>query len=385
MRALGVIASGVVAVSLAASGSANAGGNAFPGKSGRIAFVRVVAGSSPSGVPLAKPPTIYTLRPDGGGIRPLSTPRAYDYEPAWSPDGTMVAFRRLTDPPRFASSEIFVVRADGSGLERLTTNADAEKTPAWSPDGSRIAFERAGAVWVMRANGTHQRRLVAGAGSPAWSPDGRWIAYVRDTAIGLVRTDGTRRRRLGRSEYYGDKFGVGEPVEWTPDGRVAFVSSADGVTTMTTRGKVVSRLGEGRQPAWSPDGRRLVVTVFGNIEPYSDRLDVVGADGEGRRPLTRSTDPVEDFMADWQPVCTRRGTERRDMLSGTRRDELLCGLGGADVLDGGAGADRIFGGSGSDTILSRDGEFDVVGCGAGRDAVVADRTDLVGLDCEVRR
>jgi hypothetical protein len=66
--------------------------------------------------------------------------------------------------------------------------------------------------------------------------------------------------------------------------------------------------------------------------------------------------------------------------------ELLCGLAGADLVRGGGGRDRLFGAEGDDRIDARDGVFDVVGCGAGRDTVTADRGDLVGADCErVRR
>jgi hypothetical protein len=42
----------------------------------------------------------------------------------------------------------------------------------------------------------------------------------------------------------------------------------------------------------------------------------------------------------------------------------------------------LYGGDGNDVIRARDGSFDVVGCGPGRDAVIADRVDLVGVDCE---
>jgi hypothetical protein len=52
------------------------------------------------------------------------------------------------------------------------------------------------------------------------------------------------------------------------------------------------------------------------------------------------------------------------------------------VLDGGGGADVIDGQAGDDAIGSRDGAFDVVRCGGGTDAVVADRIDLVNRDCE---
>jgi RTX calcium-binding nonapeptide repeat (4 copies) len=85
---------------------------------------------------------------------------------------------------------------------------------------------------------------------------------------------------------------------------------------------------------------------------------------------------------DWRPVCGLRGGPRADRLQGGDGAELVCGLGGNDAITGGAGRDRLFSEGGADRIFAQDGEFDVVGCGAGRDTVDADTGDLVGLDCE---
>lgn len=79
------------------------------------------------------------------------------------------------------------------------------------------------------------------------------------------------------------------------------------------------------------------------------------------------------------------GGTQADILRGTGGTDLICGLGGNDTIAGGRGSDRLFGEDGNDRILARDGRFDVVGCGRGRDAVVADRIDLVGRDCGVSR
>lgn len=361
-----------------------------PGANGRIAFVRVVASPEPGG-PVMSPAAIFTVATDGSALRPVgaSGARPYSYEPAWSPDGERLAFSGFVESSRTlaeTSRELFVVSADGSKLVRLTTNTVYDKSPSWSPDGSRIAFERAGAVWVMHADGSHARRVVPDARAPSWSPDGRSIAYVRGSgSIELARPDGTGQRRLVRSSYYSSKLGFGEAVEWSADGRVVFVDDRYVVRTMTTDGSRIRRVGDGRQPAWSPDGRRVVVTVWSEVEPHPNRLDVLSADGSGRRPLTRGTALVHDSDPDWQPLCTRRGGAGRDVLMGTAGGELICGRGGADRIDGGRGLDRLFGGPGDDVLVAVDGGFDIVGCGPGVDTIRADRGDLVGVDCELRR
>ena len=363
---------------------------AHQGSNGRIAFVRVVASPEPGG-PVMSPAAIFTVAADGSDLRPVgaSGARPYSYEPAWSPDGERLAFSGFLESSRTlaeTSRELFVVSADGSRLERLTTNSVSDRSPSWSPDGSRVALERAGSIWVMRADGSRARRIVPDARAPSWSPDGRWIAYVRGSGtIELARPDGTGQRRIALSSYYGSNAGFGESVEWSGDGRVVFVDEREIVRTTTTDGSGTRRVADGRQPAWSPDGRRVVVTVSSEVRPHPNRLDVLAADGSGRRPLTRGTALVHDSDPDWQPLCTRRGGRGRDVLTGTAGSELLCGRGGADRIDGGRGLDRLFGGPGNDVLVAVDGGFDVVGCGPGVDTVRADRGDLVGVDCELRR
>ena len=353
---------------------------AYPGWSGRIVFVRQVSGPSPSGLPL-RSHALYTIRSNGTDERLLVDARAWD--PAWSPDGESVVFSNDVDPTNSSldDRELFLVPADGSRVKQLTFDAMAETSATWSPDGSQIAFERGGAIWRMRANGTHQRMVVRDALSVAWSPDGRWLGLTRgDGSIEVVHADGTGRRHLARAVHYSSKFGFGEAVEWTSNGRIALVG-ARGLVTMSADGKVrrgvSKRFNGGYQPAWSPDGRWIAVKSWN-----PDRLDVLSADGTRVRLLTRSVAPVSDFSPDWQPLCTRRGTDGPDAVVGTRGADVLCGLGGSDQLDGGAGPDRLFGGLATDRIVARDGAFDVVGCGGGNDLVVADRRDFVGIDCE---
>ena len=99
-----------------------------------------------------------------GGIR--------DEAPAWSPDGTLIAFSR--------ERNIFVIGPDGRELTRLTDcppsrrpNDCESSSPTWSPDGSNIAFNRPDGVYVMNANGKDIRRIgPQGARAPAWQPQG---------------------------------------------------------------------------------------------------------------------------------------------------------------------------------------------------------------------
>src|SRR5215216_6194688 len=79
----------------------------------------------------------------------------------------------------FPRTDIYVVSVNGSGLRRLTSARAAEFDPSWSPDGTEIAFAstrggRLPAIWVMNEDGSNPRRVGKLDGEyPAWSPDGR--------------------------------------------------------------------------------------------------------------------------------------------------------------------------------------------------------------------
>jgi TolB protein len=137
---------------------------------------------------------IYVINQDGSGLTRLTTSPIGDIQPAWSPDGTRIAFVRAnTERENF---KIYVMKAaresETNTPHRLTTarGSDVEEfDPAWSPDGTRIAFShllKVGTdfqqdIYAIRANGSGQIRLTttttAFAQMPAWSPDGTKIAF----------------------------------------------------------------------------------------------------------------------------------------------------------------------------------------------------------------
>ena len=145
---------------------------------------------SPDGTRIAFSRTgdLLIIDPDSLAVTPVTDPSnsVEAYEPAWSPDGTMLAFSRRSG----ADTGIWRINVDGSGLTRLTDRDDRD--PAWSPDGGSIAFTRwalgfgeVGSspgqdIYVMNPDGTGQLRLTGrhNASDPSWSPDGSEIAYV---------------------------------------------------------------------------------------------------------------------------------------------------------------------------------------------------------------
>lgn len=136
---------------------------------------------------------------DADGSEPQRVTRSStDTTPAWSPDGREIAFARCqrysSSPPRCAQ-DVFVVSPDGSGSRRLRrTERLSELAPAWSPDGSRIAFVTLAPIDALELQGKEgvyvanrdgngvkrvvpQRYLEGAIRSLAWSPDGTTIAF----------------------------------------------------------------------------------------------------------------------------------------------------------------------------------------------------------------
>jgi TolB protein len=119
-------------------------------------------------------------------------PLKIDVDPDWSSDGRKIVFTNsdVGDHPQTpTSSEIWVMNADGSDPVQLTHNAVEERGPAWSPDGTRIAYAcKQGTVapdsdleiCVMNADGSGQTQLTFNTlndASPKFSPDGQKIVW----------------------------------------------------------------------------------------------------------------------------------------------------------------------------------------------------------------
>ena len=161
-------------------------------------YQEVTTGPNNNGFPSPSPDGtefVYrTFGPQGDGLRIMNVQtravrtlsEGYDNFPLWSPRGNLIMFSRVVDN----DYEIYSIAPDGSGLKRLTTTPGNDAHQGWSPDGSHIVFASArfgfkdeaiytnapqpyGDIFVMRADGTDVQQLTDNQweeGTPAWRP-----------------------------------------------------------------------------------------------------------------------------------------------------------------------------------------------------------------------
>jgi eukaryotic-like serine/threonine-protein kinase len=156
-----------------------------------------------------------------------------DVQPAWSPDGKMIAFLAI---PQGSIYHLYEKASDGSGDVKTLLADDADENwPVWTPDGRDLVFTRYGTVgthrsiWALPLDGVGKPFAVMqnpqfDIDEPAVSPNGKWVAYVSSQS--------------GQFEVYISPFlqgsglwqvssGGGEMPEWEPDGKELFYVSPD--------------------------------------------------------------------------------------------------------------------------------------------------------------
>lgn len=157
--------------------------------------------------------------------RVVASSTLVDFGPHHGPDG-----RFAFESSRFGEgNEIWVAEADGSNAIRLTHGPGRwQGAPAWSPDGSLIAFTSLDAeggwhVWAIQPDGLGLKRMTVGEvgeSMPAWSRDGRWLYFTAG------RPDGW--------DYWRMPISGGAPERITHDGAFRGVETPDGQTFVFT-------------------------------------------------------------------------------------------------------------------------------------------------------
>ena len=280
---------------------------------------------------------IATANLDGSGYRRLTDANGSDILPAWSPDGSRIAFVSnriafddssvtVTSRKKRESFNVYVMDADGSNVRSLAPDIflrsgrnlrehSYEVAPppplVWSHNGW-LAFRDWNSLYTVNPENSGAVSLGQTISDPAWSPDGEWIAWAHSepgssyydilfgATIYVARTDGSEARTV----FQMGSTAIHDPdalnLSWTPDGqslRFVFAPSEFryGLYQLSlgaSNPQLIAEVSIRARIVWSPDGSRALVSnlTISYLSPYADgreMLYTIAEDGSDKRVLVR--------------------------------------------------------------------------------------------------
>jgi Tol biopolymer transport system component len=267
--------------------------------SSRIAFVK---GNSRT--------TIWTVAASGKDLRQLTKGKRYDFAPAWSPKRGMIAFVQYPSASNH-NSQLWLMRADGTHQRRLTYSGPSltgTGVLAYSSNGRllaggcKLAGQNKWAITVLNLKTRKSHiihrfscQLFDGAHSITWSPNSRQLFFTFGSgdSYDVFRIDVVHKRLIKDAGLAGLDV---EAASWRPDGKYLLCSvwavddtgSPYYTCLVEPDGTKVATLGENqRSPVYSPDGSRYAFFVYGDA---GAELECANADGSAVAAIVAGKD-----------------------------------------------------------------------------------------------
>ena len=271
---------------------------------------------------------IYTIPVNGNEARELTEPGTWD--PAWSPDGSRIAFVKFSrDNERNEYTELLVIPSKGGSPKKLTDRQLGQiRGPVWSPDGKMIAYikrpsmENPKEIWLIQLTdegdpvGTPRKvdlpmesyHTIAG-----WTPDNKIGIQLTNPEYEIIYTVpatggiATQVTPQGWTSY----------PKWSPDGKRIFYRGTGSIISVPSQGGAVDTIqidsefvtgtavpGSGNEI--SPDGKTIVFAGMKNFyvgDKKNWEVDIFTVPVEGGKPeqLTSISNELQDRFPCWSP------------------------------------------------------------------------------------
>jgi len=240
---------------------------------------------------------IYIMNFDGGDVKQITRHRSIAFSPAWSPDGSKLAYSVFSKHRNnIKNIDLYEFNFADDTYRMLSNRKGINSGVAYSPDGRKMALTMSflgnPEIFTLEPSNNSVSRLTRSFGvevDPTWSPDGKSLAFVSSRSgvamIYRMNADGSGVQRLT----YAGKYNASP--SWSPqNGKIVFAGWLDGrfdLFTMNPDGSHIERLtkaqGSNEDPYFSPDGNFI---AFSSNRTGQNNVYIANADGTYVRRMT---------------------------------------------------------------------------------------------------